>query len=362
MRFRRFALLSFALLVLGVAPALRVRAEEAPSEEAPPEEGLSDAEVRQLTKELKVRAKNWWNHRRRMAIDCPECKGTGKVRWGGSRSGPLVACAECNATKIFVDEKEFLACEHEMRTPTFRLQEDVLGILAEELVLARKGRPSPDVVKRYAIKEIELVDDVHAIVHVKKDRDSVARPQRWVRAREAGEDPDWYLYDPVDGPWPGEEKPAAGTPEKPTPPQPSEEPERRPRPVPRSQPPPARREPTRGPQDRDEIEASKQLVEKWGEDRNDMTARVIRIELGLAKVEGNEDTVAQARVFLGEIKAWMEEVKPVYERAKKEVEEEGLGVLLADRLKVNTKHFKAFRRLELTEKMLIVLVPDLRDG
>ena len=122
------------------------------------------------------------------------------------------------------------------------------------------------------------------------------------------------------------------------------------------------RQPARGPQDRDEIEASKQLVEKWGEDRNDMAARVVRIELGLGSVEGHEETVKQAKAFMTEVKTWMEEVKPIYDRAKEDVEENGLRVLLADRIKVNTKHFNAFRRLELTEKMLIVLVPDLRDG
>ena len=331
--------------------------------EEPPEEGISAAEAKQLTKELQARAKSWWNHRKRMATPCRECKGTGKVRWGGGRSGPLVACPKCNATRLYVDEEEFLVCEHEMRTPTFRLQEDIRGILAEELGLARRGRPFPDVVKRYAIKEIELVDDAHGIVHVKKDGDSVARPQRWIRAREAGEEPDWYLYDKtVDGAWPGEEKPEPEQPDKPTPEPSTSQPVRPARPIPRAAPPPPRREQPLGPQDRDEVEASKQLVEKWEEDRNDMTARVIRIELGIAKVEGHEDTVAQVKVFLDEIKAWMEEVKPVYERAKKDVEEDGLGVLLADRIKVNTKHFKAFRRLELTEKMLVVLVPDLRDG
>lgn len=335
---------------------------DALAEEEKPEEGLPPAEVKQLTKKLKARAKSWWSHRKRVATPCRECKGTGKVRWGGGRSGPLVACPKCGATKIYVDEKEFLYCEYEMRTPTFRLQEGVLEILAEELALARRGRPFPDIVKRYSIKAVELVDGAHGIVHVKKNKESVARPQHWVRAREAGEDPDWYVYDKtVDGAWPGEEEPEPETPEKPAP-GPSTRQPTRPRPPPRAEPLPARREPARGPQDRDEIAASKALVKTWAEDRNDMTARVIRIELGLAQVEGHEETVAQAKVFVAEVKKWMEEVKPAYERAMREVEEEGLGVLLADRLKVNTRHFKAFRRLELTEKMLIVLVPDLRDG
>lgn len=355
MLLRPLGILAFLTVLFASAPGVRAFAEEAPSEE-----GISAEEAKQLTRALKARAKSWWSHRKRVATPCRECKGTGKVHFGGGRSGPLVACPKCRATGIYVDEEEFLTCEHEMRTPTFRLQEDVLAILAEELALARKGQPFPDVVKRYQIKEIELVDDAHGIVHVKKSGDSVARPQRWIRAREAGEDPDWYLYDKtVDGPWPGEE---TARPEKPEPMTPKPSTGKTPRPIPRAAPPPPTRREPRGPQDRDDVESSKRLVEKWGEDRNDMTARVVRIELGLAQVEGHEETVAQAKVFLGEVKAWMEEVEPIYEKAKREVEEEGLGVLLADRLKVNTKHFKAFRRLELTEKMLIVLVPDLRDG
>jgi len=358
MLLRFLGVLALVFVFLGVLPAVVAFAEEEPAAE-----GIPAAEVKKLTKDLKARAKSWWSHRKRMATPCRECKGTGKVRWGGGRSGPLVACPKCTATKLYVDEEEFLYCEYEMRTPTFRLQEDVLSILAEELTLARKGRPFPDVVKKYSIKEIELVDSAHGIVHVKSNKESVARPQRWIRAREAGEDPDWYLYDKtVDGPWPGEEDAAPAKPDTQEPKRPTNQPSR-PRPsVPRAEPAAPRRQQPRGPQDRDDVEASKRLVAKWEEDRNDMTARVIRIELGLAKVEGHDETVAQAKVFMSEVKGWMEEVKPAYEKAKREVEEEGLGVLLADRLKVNTKHFKAFRRLELTENMLIVLVPDLRDG
>ena len=42
------------------------------------------------------------------------------------------------------------------------------------------------------------------------------------------------------------------------------------------------------------------------------------------------------------------------------VEELGKGVRMEDRLKINTIHFKAHRRLELVERMLSGIVPDLR--
>ena len=52
---------------------------------------------------------------------------------------------------------------------------------------------------------------------------------------------------------------------------------------------------------------------------------------------------------------------PSYERAKKEFEEEGLGVRMHDRVKVNTSHVKAHRRLILVEEMLKIIVPGLTD-
>lgn len=352
--FRRTLLLAFLLLGSVSPPA--ALADEEPAEE---KGGLDEAETKRRLGFLKKRAAEWWRDRKRMVDRCPECKGQGKVRMG--RSGPLLACPTCGARKVYIEEDEWRACFYDMRTPAFRLQEKILDRLMAALEAARKGRNAPEQVKKYSIKGVELVDDQHALVHVEKNRENVARPQRWIWDSDVGEDPTWFLYESeVDGPWPGEEvkeePPPTPEPPKPPTPQPSPPVNRPPEPPPHT-PPPGRPPP----QDRDEIEASKKLVERWEEERNDWTARVIRIELALAEVEDHEETVKNAQTFIAEIKGWLEEVKPFYERAKKEVEEDGLGVLLSDRLKINTLHFRAHRRLELVEKMLVAVAPDLDD-
>ncbi|MFV1959214.1 MAG: hypothetical protein ACC662_07355 [Planctomycetota bacterium] len=112
---------------------------------------------------------------------------------------------------------------------------------------------------------------------------------------------------------------------------------------------------------REEREKSLARIKQWSEERNDASARVIRIELGLKGVKGHEEDVANAQKFLGDVKGWLDEEKPSYERARREVEEKGLGIRLDDRIKVNTLHFKAYRRLGLIEEMLIAVLPDLKD-
>lgn len=351
------------LLLLGAVGHPDLRAEDVAE---PP--GLSEADARRMKKEIRARVKEWWRHRKRLAVPCPECKGSGKVRWKGGRSGPLVACPKCDARKTYVDEEEYRRCFFEMLTPAFRLQKEIEDRLDREYEAACRGKPFPVVVKRYTLKEIELVDASHAFAYVERNRESVARPQRWILAKEPGEEPTWFVFDAAaDGPWPGAVDPEGGTapvpaaPEATSPPPRPPEPTSRPvRPVPHETT-PRPSDPPRGPSDRASFADSQALVDKWTAERSDMTARVIRIQLGLDGVEGHAETVTQAKAFLAEIRGWLEDGKEPYERAKEDVEGKGIGLLMSDRVAVNTIHFKAFRRLELVERMLVVVVPGLRD-
>jgi len=350
-------LLLASLLLGGVSPPPAC-AEEEQAEEQPADEAgaLDEAEAKRRLGFLKKRATEWWRERKKMVVRCPECKGQGKVRMG--RTGPLLACPTCNARKVYVEEEPWRACFYDLRTRAFRLQEKMLDRVMRALEAARKGNDMPEQVKKYDLKAEELVDATHGLVHVEKNNEGVARPQRWIWAADVGEEPTWFLYEAeVDGPWPGEEEKEEPPPEAPEPPKPQPP---RPRPVEPTPPTPPRTQPA-GPQDRDTLESSKELVKRWGEEHDDMLARVVRIELGIAKVEGHEEEVGNAKTFLADVKGWLEEVKPAYERAKKDVEENGQGVLLSDRLRINTFHFKMHRRLELIEQMLIALVPDLND-
>lgn len=359
MRLGRSGSVLLALLLVGAVAPPSAPADEGQADEQPADpSGLDDAEAKRRLGILRKRAAEYWRERKKLVVRCPECKGQGKVRMG--RTGPFLACPTCNARKVYVEEEPWRACFYDMRTRAFRLQEKILDRVMQALGAARKGKSTPEQVTKYSIKGDELVDATHALVFVEQNKENVARPQRWIWTEDVGEDPTWFVYEAeVDGPWPGEEAKEEPPPEPATPepvaPRTSPPPSRPPEPTPPT-PPPSR---PAGPQDRDTLESSKELVKRWGEERDDMLARVVRVELGLAKVEGHEEEVGNAKTFLGDVKGWLEEVKPFYERAKKEVEEEGKGVLLSDRLKINTFHFKMHRRLELVEQMLIALVPDL---
>lgn len=355
MRLTRLALAALVLLVLAPAPDRVAVAEEEP---LPP--GMTEDQVRVLRGKLRSRASEWWRYRKKLAMRCPQCKGVGQVRWRRGRRRVLVDCPKCDGHKMHVDKDVYRRCFYDMRSPAFRLQEGVRARVTQEYLKAKQGQPFPVVIKRYVLKKIEIVDATHGIVWIEKNKDSVARPQEWIQAEEVGKSAKWYLYDPeADGAWAGIEEPAreadpAPEPEPPAPAPPVEAP---------AQPEPAPTPPAPRPDEhpRDEREASVALVKRWGEERNDIHARVIRVELGLEEVEGHEKKVADARTFLAEVEGWLVEAKPFCDQARKEVEEQGLGLRLDHRLKINTLYFRAHRRLELVEKMLVAVLPDLRD-
>ena len=347
----RIAHLGLLALLLLAAP-LATRAGE--DECLPP--GMTEEAVRKARIKLRKRAAAWWRYRKRLAMRCPQCKGAGKVPWRRGRRRVIVDCPKCDGHKMYVAKDEFRRCFYDMRSPAFRRQEGVQDKVTAEFVAAREGRPRPVVLQRYKIEKIEIVDATHGIVWVERNKEDVARPQEWIVAEEPGEKPTWYLYDAgADGPWPSDEAP----PEEPAPdvdpPDPVPQPVLPPEPAPEPAPRPA------DTHERDALEASRALVKRWAEERGDMHARVVRIQLGLEEVEGHEKKVADARQFLAEVEGWIDEAKPFYEQAREEVEEQRLGVRMDHRIKVNTLHFRAFRRLELTEKLLTAVIPGLND-
>ena len=275
--------------------------------------------------------------------------------WRVRRRIQLVDCPKCDGFKMHVDKDVYRRLFYDMRSPEFRMQEEIRAKVTAEYVKAKEGHPFPVVIKRYKVAKIEVVDATHGIVYVEKNKDSVARPQEWVWSKEPGKSSTWFLYDAqADGAWPSPEDVA---PEPPTPePAPEPAPPVAPAPVPEPAPPPKRDE-----HPRDDLEASQPLVKRWIEEVGDVRARVIRIELGLEAVEGHEKTVEEARGFLEAIDGWLADAKPVIEECREDVEEHALGVRMDYRLKVNTLLFRAHRRLELTEKMLVVVIPDLTD-
>ncbi len=362
MRLRALAIPVVLLLVVGILGPRPTRAEEDPVTD-----GLDARERKRLQGSLRSRAATWWRCRKPMAKICPQCKGSGKVRWRRGRRRTIVDCPKCDGHKLYVDKADFRRCYYDLRSPGFRSREDSQQLATDEFVAARSGHARPEIIKSYSLKEVVLLDPSHGLIYVKKNRDSVARPQRWILAKERRKPATWFFYDArADGPWPGEDGVRQPDPE---PERPAEPPDVAPPgpPLPDTQPPivePPPPEPRSEPETRHERvtpEVSVPLIKTWTEERNDCEARVIRIEMGLDEVEGHEEKVLTARRFVKEIKGWLEEEKESYERARQEVEEQGLGVRLDDRLKINTIHFKMHRRLELVERMLIAIVPGLKD-
>jgi len=355
----RLVCLALVALFVAATPLRTIRAEE---EQIPP--GMTESHFKSLRGKLRKRSAEWWRYRKKLAQRCPQCKGAGKVRWRRRRRIELVDCPKCDGFKMHVDKDVYRRLFYDMRSPEFRMQEDIRAKVTAEFVQAKEGKPFPVVLKRYAVKKIEVVDATHGIVYVERNKDSVARPQQWVWSEEPGKSATWFLYDvEADGAWPSAETPppeeeptpeptpGPGPPVVPVAPAPAPEPEPEPVPTP----------PKRDTHPRDEIEASQALVRRWAEERGDIRARVIRIELGLEGVEGHEKTVAEAREFLEAIDGWLTEAKPYVEESTQEVEEQGLGIRMDYRLKINTLYFRAHRRLELVEKMLVVVIPDLND-
>ncbi|MFV1958917.1 MAG: hypothetical protein ACC662_05835, partial [Planctomycetota bacterium] len=201
--------LAIALLVL--LPPLAGRGVQAGDEARPP--GMTEKQVRVLRSKLRSRAVEWWIRRKKLAMVCPQCRGTGKVRWRRRRRRVLVDCPKCDGHKIYVSKDEYRRCFYDMRSPAYRLQEGIQARATQEFKEARNGNPFPTILEHYAIKDAKVVDATHGIVWVEQNKDSVARPQAWILGKEARKPATWYFYDAVaDGPWPTEEKEAAGTP------------------------------------------------------------------------------------------------------------------------------------------------------
>ena len=113
--------------------------------------------------------------------------------------------------------------------------------------------------------------------------------------------------------------------------------------------------------EREGLPASVELVKRWGEERGDLHARVVRIELGLEGVEGHEKKVADARKFLSEIEAWLAEAEPFYEQAARRSRSRAWASAWTTGSRSTRCTSGRSAGLELTEKMLIAVMPDPDD-
>ncbi len=162
----------------------------------------SEAELKSRTTKLRRRASAWWRTRKRLVFGCPQCKGQGKVRAGRRR---IVDCPKCDGHRKVVDAKRYRKLFYDMRSPAFRRIDGIQDRMTAEYEAARTGSPWPTEIEKYHIHDVELVGERHGLVHVERNREDVAKPQRWVWAEDDRERCDWYLWDEAaDGRWVGE--------------------------------------------------------------------------------------------------------------------------------------------------------------
>jgi hypothetical protein len=167
--------------------------EDAPKPKPAPEEAAR-------LKRLKARAETWWNARKGLVKTCDRCGGVGRIRWGRQ----IRECPECDGRKRKVPADVYRKLYYDMRSPAFRLQDGIQARVEDEYKVANGGQWPMDV-DRFKITEQSLVDATHGVVLVIENKDTVARPQRWVWADEKEDKGEWWLWDETaDGPWPAQ--------------------------------------------------------------------------------------------------------------------------------------------------------------
>lgn len=172
------------------------------------DESCSEAELGRRKAKLRPRASEWWRTRKRLVFVCPQCKGQGKVRYRRRR---VVDCPKCDGNRKVVDAKRYRKLFYDMRSPAFRSREGIQDRLTREYESARTGSPWPEEITKYHIDEVELVGERHGLVYVERNREDVAKPQRWVWAEDEKGRCHWCLWDEAaDGPWARQSGSAAG--------------------------------------------------------------------------------------------------------------------------------------------------------
>lgn len=184
------------LVGAGVLP-LDAAAEEPPGR-------ISEKEHKRRHSKLRNAAGRWITNRKAFPSRCPTCQGKGK-RMGYKRGRPAwVACKQCETRGAWVSDKHFRKVYYEMRTPAFRALPGIEASLNKQYIAARSGKPWPSIIKRYRLRDREMVDDSHGIVWFLFNASKAPTATYWIWApKSKGGKCDWFLYDArADGPWP----------------------------------------------------------------------------------------------------------------------------------------------------------------
>lgn len=149
------------------------------------------------TRALEERAKAWWSDRRKLVGSCPQCIGSGKVRWRRQ----WMDCPKCDGRKRYVPPDVYRRLFYEVRSPAFRLMDGIRDKV-EAAYKEANGSAWPMDVNRFRIERVVLVDPTRGEAWVAENDDTTARPQRWIWAEEKGKG-SWWLWDEgADGAWP----------------------------------------------------------------------------------------------------------------------------------------------------------------
>lgn len=184
-----------AILAAVLVSALSMVAAEGPAS-AP-----AGVDLAARARSLRSTADAWWAQRRKLGVVCFQCRGTGQVLYKRA----VHTCPKCDGRKRVVPADVYRTIWYEMRSPAFRAQEGVRQRMEQEYKQALSdGVPE---VFQSKVERHELVDATHGLVHVTENKDTTARPQRWIWAEEPGKKPGWWLWDAgADGEWPEPEQ------------------------------------------------------------------------------------------------------------------------------------------------------------
>ncbi len=192
----------------------------AAAEEAPAR--ISEKEHKRRHSKLRTMAGRWITQRKAFPSRCPMCQGRGK-RMGSKNGRPTwVACKQCATRGAWVSKKHYQAVYYDMRTPAFRALPGIQDQLGRQYTAARSGRPWPSLIKRYRLRDREMVDDTHGVVWFLFNASKTPTATYWIwSAKAGGTSGTWCLYDArSDGPWPEgdeDEAPVASGSERSTP-------------------------------------------------------------------------------------------------------------------------------------------------
>ncbi len=168
---------------------------------------LTEAARRERTSRLRSQAATWYASRKSLVSKCTRCEGVGKVNdvtfVNGRAFGESITCPTCQGRCKVVLENHYRKVFFELMTPRYRLEFGGEREIEKGFEAASEGSAWPASLDGWIIDRVQLADATHGVVWAKLNGEKTATPMRWIWTDESNGKPKWFVYNDVDGPWPG---------------------------------------------------------------------------------------------------------------------------------------------------------------